>query len=68
MAGTFLELTGQISAFTTGHLGVYDSPARPNDFETGFVILFVLGLCVRQLVSRSNTTGHCGHCHDACSG
>jgi len=57
MAGTFLELTGQISAFTTGYVGVYDSPARPNDFETGFVILFVLGLCVRQLASRSNTTG-----------
>jgi phosphatidate cytidylyltransferase len=57
MVGTFLELTGQISAFTTGHLGVYDSPARPNDFETGFVILFVLGLCVRQLVSRGKTKG-----------
>jgi phosphatidate cytidylyltransferase len=57
MAGTFLELTGQISAFTTGYVGVYDSPARPNDFETGFVILFVLGLCLRQLVSRGNTTG-----------
>jgi phosphatidate cytidylyltransferase len=57
MAGTFLELTGQISAFTTGYVGVYDSPARPNDFETGFVILFVLGLCVRQLASRGSTTG-----------
>ena len=57
MAGTFLELTGQISAFTTGYVGVYDSPARPNDFETGFVILFVLGLCVRQLVSRGHTKG-----------
>ena len=32
-------------------------PARVNDFETGFLILFVLGLCVRQFVSRSNTTG-----------
>ena len=28
-----------------------------NDFETGFIILFVLGLCVRQFVSRSNITG-----------
>ena len=28
-----------------------------NDFETGFIILFVLGLCVRQFVSRSNTAG-----------
>ena len=57
MTGTFLQLTGQISAVTMGNLGVYDSPARPNDFETGFIILFVLGLCVRQFVSRSNTAG-----------
>ena len=57
MSGTFLQLTGEISAFTTGYVGVYDSPARPNDFETGFIILFVLGLCVRRFVSRSNTTG-----------
>ena len=28
-----------------------------NDFETGFIILFVLGLCVRQLVSKTSTTG-----------
>ena len=57
MSGTFLQVTGEISAVTTGYVGVYDSPARPNDFETGFVILFVLGLCVRQLLSRVNTTG-----------
>jgi phosphatidate cytidylyltransferase len=57
MAGTFLELTGKISDVTTGYVGVYDSPARPNDFETGFIILFVLGLCVRQFLSRSNTAG-----------
>jgi len=49
MVGTFLHLTG--------HLGINNSPARANDFETGFLILFVLGLCVRQLVSRSNTFG-----------
>jgi phosphatidate cytidylyltransferase len=49
MVGTFLHLTG--------HLGIYNSPSRANDFETGFLILFVLGLCVRQFVSRSNTAG-----------
>ena len=49
MAGTFLELTGKI--------GTQGSPARVNDFETGFIILFVLGLCVRQLASKSNTSG-----------
>ncbi len=49
MVGTFLHLTG--------HLGIYNTPSRANDFETGFLILFVLGLCVRQLVSRTNTSG-----------
>ena len=49
MVGTFLHLTGQI--------GTSGSPARVNDFETGFFILFVLGLCIRQFVSRSNTAG-----------
>jgi phosphatidate cytidylyltransferase len=49
MVGTFLNLTGK--------LGRSDSPARVNDFETSFLILFVLGLCVRQFLSRRNTTG-----------
>jgi phosphatidate cytidylyltransferase len=49
MVGTFLNLTGQ--------LGRHDSPARVNDFETSFLILFVLGLCVRQFAARNNTTG-----------
>ena len=50
MVGTFLHVTG--------HLGTANgSPARVNDFETSFLILFVLGLCVRQFVSRSNTLG-----------
>ncbi len=33
------------------------SPARVNDFEVSFLILFVLGLCLRQFLSRSNTKG-----------
>lgn len=49
MAGTFFHLTG--------HLGTQGSPARVNDFETSFLILFVLGLCLRQFFSRSNTAG-----------
>src|SRR5271170_1136187 len=52
MVGTFLNLTG--------HLGLHNSPARVNDFETGFIILFVLGLCVRQLASKSNASGITG--------
>src|SRR5690349_9452074 len=49
MVGTFLHCTGK--------LGLHRTPADANDFETGFLILFVLGLCVRQFVSRSNTAG-----------
>jgi phosphatidate cytidylyltransferase len=49
MVGTFLNVTGQ--------LGTSGSPARVNDFETSFLILFVLGLCVRQFVSKNNTAG-----------
>jgi phosphatidate cytidylyltransferase len=49
MVGTFLHLTG--------HIGTQGSPARVNDFETSFLILFVLGLCLRQFFSKSNTTG-----------
>jgi phosphatidate cytidylyltransferase len=49
MVGTFLNLTGQ--------LGTSGSPSRVNDFETGLLIVFVLGLCLRQFVSRGNTAG-----------
>ncbi len=49
MAGTFLHFSGK--------LGKWDTPARVNDFETSFLIVFVLGLCVRQFVSHSNTAG-----------
>src|SRR6516162_8553220 len=36
MVGTFLNLTG--------HVGTSGVPSRVNDFETSFLILFVLGL------------------------
>jgi len=49
MIGTFLNLTGI--------LGTSISPSRVNDFETSFLILFVLGLCLRQFFARSNTAG-----------
>lgn len=49
IVGTFFELTG--------HIGTQGSPSRVNDFETGFIILFVLGLCLRQFFSKSNTAG-----------
>jgi phosphatidate cytidylyltransferase len=47
--GTFLHVTG--------HLGRYDGASRVNDFETSFIILFVLGLCLCQFFSQSNTAG-----------
>ena len=49
MIGTFLHVTG--------HLGIHGSPSRVNDFETSFLIVFVLGLCVLQFLSKSNTAG-----------
>jgi phosphatidate cytidylyltransferase len=49
MIGTFLNVTG--------HLGTSGSPARVNDFETSFLILFVLGLCVRQFLAKQNAAG-----------
>ena len=49
MIGTFYHLEGK--------LGLTNSPARVNDFETSFLILFVLGLCLRQFFAKSNTAG-----------
>ena len=49
MAGTF--------AHFQGWFGKTDSPARVNDFETIFLIGFVLGLCLLQFFSKSNTKG-----------
>src|SRR5213593_1174652 len=49
MASTFFYLSGL--------LGVHEAPAKANDFETSLLIVFVLGLCVRQLVAPSNTAG-----------
>lgn len=47
--GTFLHFTGK--------LGISGTPARVNDFEISFIILFVLGLCLRQFLAKSNTAG-----------
>jgi len=57
IVGGVLLLVGTFFHLTTKYFGINDSPARANDFETGFLILFVLGLCVRQFVSKTNTTG-----------
>ncbi len=41
--------------FLAGRAGV--QPALVNDFETAFLILFVLGLCFRQFLARTNPDG-----------
>jgi phosphatidate cytidylyltransferase len=50
LVGTFLHLEGLLP-------GISGSPSRVNDFEVSFLILFVLGLCFRQFLSKSNTKG-----------
>jgi phosphatidate cytidylyltransferase len=47
MVGTFLHVQGW--------LGPAGSAAQVNDFEVGFLILFVLGLCVRQFAARDGS-------------
>ena len=42
--------------YLSGASGRSVSPEQANDFETGFLVLFVLGLCVRQFLSHSNPT------------
>jgi phosphatidate cytidylyltransferase len=56
LSGGVLLMFGTFAHFQ-GWLGIADSPARVNDFVASLLILFVLGMCVRQFVSRSNTAG-----------
>ncbi|MCU0770284.1 MAG: phosphatidate cytidylyltransferase [Verrucomicrobia bacterium] len=49
MLGTFLHCTGR--------LGLHATPSRANDFEASFLILFVLGLCLRHLFDRHAKEG-----------
>jgi phosphatidate cytidylyltransferase len=56
LIGGGLLMLGTFAHFQ-GWLGIANTPARVNDFEVSFLILFVLGLCVRQFVSKSNTAG-----------
>ena len=51
IAGTFFALTGVLPVHHR------ELPGKANDFESSFLILFVLGLCVRQFVAKSNTAG-----------
>jgi phosphatidate cytidylyltransferase len=49
-----LLLTTSTFLYLSGVVAVNVAPEQANDFETSYLILFVLGLCVRQFVSKSN--------------
>jgi phosphatidate cytidylyltransferase len=55
LGGVFL-LTSTF-AYLSGNFVTVASPGKANDFESSILIIFVLGLCIRQLVSRHNTAG-----------
>ncbi len=52
-----LLLIVSTSVYLSGLLGAKEAPAKANDFETSLIILFVLGLCIRQFASHGNTAG-----------
>jgi phosphatidate cytidylyltransferase len=43
--------------YVSGWFGLAARPSRVNDFETSAFILFVLGLCILQFMSRHTTAG-----------
>ena len=55
--GIFGGLVLMVSTFFFLTQGGYNAPAKVNDFETTLLICFVLGLCVRQFLSRTNSDG-----------
>ena len=52
-----LLLMGSTFVYLSGALGTQAAPAKANDFETSFLILFVLGLCLRQFVAHTQDSG-----------
>jgi phosphatidate cytidylyltransferase len=54
-----LLLMGSTFFYLVAGLGVdaQTAPAKAADFETAILVIFVLGLCVRQFVSKRNTAG-----------
>jgi len=52
-----LLLTGSTFFYLSGWFRPVVQPSKANDFETGFLILFVLGLCICQFLSRDNSQG-----------
>ncbi len=52
-----LLLIGSTFFYVSGLFVAEKPPSSVNDFETSFLIFFVLGLCIRQFLSKSNTAG-----------
>jgi len=52
MASTFFYLTVYLPG-----IGKAGMASKPGDFESSVLILFVLGLCVRQFLAKNNTAG-----------
>ncbi len=52
-----LLLIGSTFVYLSGLVGAPRLPAKANDFETGILVIFVLGLCLRHFVARTDTPG-----------
>ncbi len=52
-----LLLIASTFVYLSGMLGYQEAPAKANDFETSLMVLFVLGLCVRQFCCPANRNG-----------
>jgi phosphatidate cytidylyltransferase len=52
-----LILLGSTYYYLTAYWGKNAAASRANDFETAFLVLFLLGLCVRQLFAKNNPQG-----------
>ena len=50
-------LLGSTFVYVSGEFAPAMAPGKANDFETSILIIFVLGLCIRQLASKHNTAG-----------
>ncbi len=55
--GMFGGLLMMASTFAYLSSGWTRAPAKANDFETSLLIIFVLGLCVRQFLAKDNSAG-----------
>lgn len=50
-------LIGSTFVYLSGLIGAPRLPAKANDFETGLLVVFVLGLCLWRFVARHQSAG-----------